>query len=260
MSLSLGTLVAGRFAVRRMAGRGGMGLVYEAQDTQSGRTVALKLMNGAGDSEAVRRFTREARVLAELDHPGIVAYVAHGETEDGQPFLVMEWLEGEDLSQRLARQPLSFSEVLLVQRLVAEVLAAAHSKGIIHRDIKPSNLFLCGGKVESLKLLDFGLARVEASSQPITGSKMMLGTPGYMAPEQVSNQEDITPAADIFSLGCVLYECLSGQPPFRAPHMAAVLAKILYTDPVPLRALRPELPIALQELVNRMLAKDPARR
>jgi tetratricopeptide (TPR) repeat protein len=237
-----------------------MGLVYEALDTQTGRTVALKLMQGSGESEAVRRFTREALVLAELDHPGIVAYVAHGETGEGQPFLVMEWLEGEDLAQRLERQSLSFSEVLLVQRQVAEVLAAAHSKGIIHRDIKPSNLFLCGGKVECLKLLDFGLARVEASSQPITGSKMMLGTPGYMAPEQVSNQEDITPAADIFSLGCVLYECLSGQPPFRAPHMAAVLAKILYADPVPLRALRPELPIGVQELVNRMLAKDPARR
>jgi serine/threonine protein kinase/tetratricopeptide (TPR) repeat protein len=260
MSLSPGTLIAGRFFVRRMAGRGGMGLVYEAEDTTNGRTVALKLMQGTRESEAVRRFTREAQVLAELDHPGIVAYVAHGETGDGQPFLVMEWLEGEDLAQRLERQPLSFSEVLLVQRLVAEVLAAAHSKGIIHRDIKPSNLFLCEGKVESLKLLDFGLARVKASSQPITGSQIMLGTPGYMAPEQVSNLGELTPAADIFSLGCVLYECLSGQPPFRAPHVAAVLAKILYADPVPLRALRPELPIAIQELVNRMLAKDPARR
>ncbi|HLL02307.1 MAG TPA: protein kinase [Myxococcaceae bacterium] len=260
MSLSPGTLVAGRFCVRRIAGRGGMGLVYEAHDTLSGNTVALKLMQAQGDSDAVRRFTREAQVLAELDHPGIVSYVAHGQTEDGQLFLVMEWLEGEDLAQRLERQPLAFADVMLLLRLVSEVLAAAHSKGIVHRDIKPSNLFLCEGRVDSVKLLDFGLARVAASSQPITSSRVILGTPGYMAPEQVSHQGEITPAADIFSLGCVLYECLSRQPPFRAAHLAAVLAKILYADPIPLRALNPELPIVLQELVNRMLAKDTARR
>jgi serine/threonine protein kinase/tetratricopeptide (TPR) repeat protein len=260
MSLSPGTVVAGRFCVRRMAAQGGMGVVYEAQDAETGRTVALKLLHSQAESKADRRFAREARVLSGLNHPGIVSYVAHGTTGEGLPFLAMEWLEGEDLAQRLARQPLSFSEVMLLHRQVAEVLAAAHAQGIVHRDIKPSNLFLCGGRVESLKLLDFGLARVATGSQAITGSQLMLGTPGYMAPEQVSSHADITPSADIFSVGCVLYECLAGQAPFRAPHVAAVLAKILYVEPVPLRALRPELPIALQGLVDRMLAKEPTRR
>jgi eukaryotic-like serine/threonine-protein kinase len=237
-----------------------MGLVYEAHDTESGRTVALKLMRATADSEPARRFAREAQVLSGLSHPGIVSYIAHGVTEDAQPFLAMEWLEGEDLQRRLARQELAFSEVLLLLRRAAEVLAVVHAHGIIHRDIKPSNLFLCGGKVEELKLLDFGLARVEAASQPLTGSRMVLGTPGYMAPEQASSQTDITPSADIFSLGCVLYECLTGQAPFRAPHLAAMLAKILYVEPVQLRVLRPALPASIERLVERMLAKDPGRR
>jgi len=237
-----------------------MGQVYEARDAESGRTVALKLMHATADSEAARRFTREAQVLSRLSHPGIVSYVAHGVTEDGQPFLAMEWLEGEDLHQRLARQALAFSEVLLLLRRSAEVLAFAHEQGIIHRDIKPSNLFLCGGKVEELKLLDFGLARLEVSSQPLTGSRVVLGTAGYMAPEQASSQTDITPSADIFSLGCVLYECLTGQAPFQALHMAAMLAKTLYAEPVRLRALRPALPVTLERLVERMLAKNPVQR
>ncbi len=237
-----------------------MGSVYEARDTESGRTVALKLMHAMADTESARRFTREARVLSELHHPGIVSYVAHGVTEDGQPFLAMEWLEGEDLQRRLARQALAFSEVLLLLRRAAEVLAVAHGQGIIHRDIKPSNLFLCGGKVEELKLLDFGLARVEAASKPLTGSRIVLGTPGYMAPEQASGLGDITPSADIFSLGCVLYESLTGQAPFQAPHMAAMLAKILYAEPTRLRDLRPELPATFHGLIDRMLVKDPEQR
>jgi serine/threonine protein kinase/tetratricopeptide (TPR) repeat protein len=237
-----------------------MGLVYEARDTESGRTVALKLMHATADSESARRFSREAQVLSGLHHPGIVSYVAHGVTEDGQPFLAMEWLEGEDLQRRLAREALGFSEVLLLLRRAAEVLAVAHAQGIVHRDIKPSNLFLCGGKVEELKLLDFGLARVKAASQPLTGSRMVLGTPGYMAPEQASSETDITPSADIFSLGCVLYECLTGQAPFQAPHMAAILAKILYAEPVQLRVHRPALPASLERLVERMLVKNPRQR
>jgi serine/threonine protein kinase/tetratricopeptide (TPR) repeat protein len=260
MTFSPGTLVAGRFSVQRMAARGGMGSVYEARDTEGGRTVALKLMHATADSESARRFTREAQVLSGLHHPGIVSYVAHGVTEDGQPFLAMEWLEGEDLQRRLAREALGFSEVLLLLRRAAEVLAVAHVQGIVHRDIKPSNLFLCGGKVEGLKLLDFGLARVEAASQPLTGSHVVLGTPGYMAPEQASSETDITPSADIFSLGCVLYECLTGRAPFRAPHIAAILAKILYAEPVQLRVHRPALPATLQRLVERMLVKNPRQR
>jgi serine/threonine protein kinase len=145
-------------------------------------------------------------------------------------------------------------------RNAAQALAVAHQHGVIHRDLKPSNLFLRQGRPEDVVVLDFGLARHVMPSTRMTASQMVLGTPGYMAPEQVSAQSQLTPSADIFSLGCVLYECLTGKPPFSAPHFVAALAKILFTEPEPLRALRPELPAALEELLQRMLAKAPERR
>ncbi len=237
-----------------------MGFVYQARDLVTEGTVALKLLHARGESEAAQRFVREAQVLSELRHPGIVSYVAHGLTEEQQPFLAMEWLEGEDLAQRLAREPLSPPDTLVLLRRAAEALAVTHARGIIHRDIKPSNLFLRGGRVEQVVLLDFGLARVTASTPALTLGTTVLGTPGYMAPEQASTQPDISPSADIFSLGCVLYECLTGQPPFRAPHLAAMLAKILFSEPAPLHTLRPELPPALQVLVERLLMKAPEQR
>ncbi len=255
-----GTLIASRFSLAQPAGRGGMGFVYRAQDLLSGHTVALKLMHAASQPDADSRFEREAQVLAELRHPGIVSYLAHGLSQDGQPFLAMEWLEGEDLAQRLAREPLSVTETLLLLRGAADALAAAHARGIVHRDIKPSNLFLRGRKADAVVLLDFGLARIAEATRPLTGSAVILGTPGYMAPEQASCSQDLTPSVDVFSLGCVLYECLTGQPPFQGSHMAAVLAKILFSEPAPLRTLRPELPASLQELLERMLAKEPSRR
>ncbi len=259
-TLAPGTIVAGRFTLQHLAGQGGVGLVYQALDSVSGRTVALKLLHTTASSEPAHRFAREAELLAQLHHPGIVSYVAHGLTDEHQPFLAMEWLEGEDLARRLARQPLGLSDTLLMMRRVAEVLAVTHARGIVHRDIKPSNLFLRGSRAEDVVLLDFGLARVSAVSQPLTGSAMVLGTPGYMAPEQASSRPDISPAADIFSLGCVLYECLCGQPPFRGSHIAAVLAKILFAEPARLSTLRPELPASVQALVDRMLVKDPEQR
>ncbi len=238
-----------------------MGTVYRARDSFSGQQVALKLLHLASSStEARQRFTREATVLAELRHPGIVAYVAHGLADNGQPFLAMEWLEGEDLAQRLTRQPLELAETLALIHHAARALAVAHQRGIIHRDLKPSNLFLRHGRPEDVVLLDFGLARHMMPSTVMTDSQALLGTPGYMAPEQVSGQSQLTPGADVFSLGCVLYECLTGQPPFSAPHLVAALAKILFAEPTPLRERCPGLPEALRELVEQMLTKEPARR
>ncbi|OJH37907.1 serine/threonine-protein kinase [Cystobacter ferrugineus] len=259
-SRKVGSVIAGRFTLESLAGRGGMGTVYRATDALSGQHVALKLLHPGSSADSPRRFTREAELLSTLRHPGIVSYIAHGLSEQGRPYLVMEWLEGEDLAQRLARQPLSLAETLSLLRHVTQALVVAHQHGIIHRDLKPSNLFLRQGRPEQVLLLDFGLARHVMPSSAMTASKALLGTPGYMSPEQASSQTQLTPSADIFSLGCVLYECLTGQPPFRAPHMMAALAKILFTEPVPLRQLRPELPTALQELLERMLAKDPSRR
>ncbi|WNG30635.1 protein kinase [Cystobacter fuscus] len=259
--LSRGTIIAERFAIEHLAGRGGMGVVYRARDGVTGRPVALKLLQALGSPESAFRFNREALLMAGLHHPGLVAHVAHGATERGQPFLAMEWLEGEELARRLTREPLSLPETLALLRRAAEALAHAHQQGIVHRDIKPSNLFLRAGRPEDVVVLDFGLARYAVPTiMGVTGSSTVVGTPGYMAPEQASSQPEIPPAADVFSLGCVLYECLTGQPPFAAPHFAAALAKILFAEPAPLHALRPGLPMGLQVLVDRMLAKDSKRR
>jgi tetratricopeptide (TPR) repeat protein len=238
-----------------------MGCVYRALDTATGRPVALKLLEGATSPASVYRFNREAALLAQLHHPAIVSYVAHGTTEAGQPYLAMEWLEGEDLTHRLLREPLRLPEALSLLRRAAEALAVAHRQGIVHRDLKPSNLFLRGGLPEDVVLLDFGLARQAVPTlMGVTGIGAVVGTPGYMAPEQASSQPEIPPAADIFSLGCVLYECLTGKRPFEAPHFAAALAKILFAEPARLESLRPALPAGLQVLVDRMLAKDLKRR
>jgi hypothetical protein len=251
--------VGGRFVLRRPVGAGGMGVVYEALDRSSGDRVALKMLHGVGDRE---RFLREARLLAELHHPGIVRYVAHGVDEPDAPWLAMEWLDGENLSDRLARQPLEAAESLDVVRLTAEALGAAHARGVTHRDVKPSNLFLVDRRVDGLRLLDFGVARARPGTftDQLTRTGVVIGTIGYMAPEQARGARDVDPRADVFALGCVLYRCLSGQAAFSGESVAAILAKILYEEPAPLDELLPDAPRELVELVSRMLDKDPARR
>jgi serine/threonine protein kinase len=254
-------LVARRFEIERRAGSGGMGDVYRARDRHTGAAVALKLTRGdAGGPDADERFAREARLLAEIDHPGVVSYVAHGLIPDGRRYLAMEWLDGEDLAARLARGPLALAEAVPLLQRVAEALQVAHARAVVHRDLKPSNLFLLGGDVARPKLLDFGIARRTKSSHAMTRTGALVGTPDYMAPEQVRGERDITPAADVFSLGCVLYECLTGQPPFVAGHVAAVLARILFEDPLPLGECRPGMPAPVSALLGRMLAKDAAQR
>jgi eukaryotic-like serine/threonine-protein kinase len=260
--LSVGTLFANRFEVDRPAGKGGMGTVYRARDRYSGELVALKLLHGgAFGSDEAARFAREAELLSELYHPGIVSYVGHGEAPNGQRFLAMEWLEGEDLSRRLARGgPMPLGDCCALLERVASALAVAHQGGVIHRDLKPSNLFLPGGLVEQAKILDFGIARRENTSQILTGTGVLLGTPEYMAPEQVRGARDLTPAADMFSLGCVLYECLTGLSPFAADHVAAALVQILFEEPAPVVEKRPGVPASIIRLLERLLAKEVARR
>ncbi|MRG96240.1 serine/threonine-protein kinase [Polyangium spumosum] len=259
--LGPGSLVAGRFLLERTAGRGGMGEVFRARDVQIGRDVALKLLHEDTISrELSERFDREARLLSQLGHPGIVSYLAHGAAEDGRPYLALEWLAGQDLGQRLAEGPLDPSDCVTLLRKVADALAAAHARGILHRDIKPSNLFLRDGRVEGVTLLDFGIARSSLSTTALTRPGALLGTPGYMAPEQARGEDEIGPSADVFALGCVAFQCLTGQPPFFASSALVILAKVLFEEAPSVAALRPGTPPGLAALVARMLEKDPSRR
>ena len=258
--MRLGEVIAGRFEIQRLAGSGGMGTVYRSMDRATGGEVALKLLGGSAPN-AVARFEHEARILAELRHPRIVRYIDHGVTHDGEPYLAMEWLEGESLAQRLAREPLLVVETLALARATAEALEAAHGLGIVHRDIKPSNLFLAGCEVSGLKVLDFGIARMARTMGTFTQTGSVMGTPGYMAPEQVRGErERLDARADVFSMGAVLFECLAGRPAFQGQHVMALLAKLLIEEAPRLREIRPELPQELDDLVAQMLSKDPEQR
>jgi len=198
-------VLAGRFQLLAQAGVGGMGAVYRARDLMSGATVAVKILAGR-DVRLADRFDQEATILAGLVHPTIVRYVTHGVAENGARYIVMEWLDGEDLATRLDRELPSLAETIEIGRRTAEALAHAHGKGVVHRDIKPGNLFLPGGSIDRLKVLDFGIARLTSGARKLTRTGSVIGTPGYMAPELVRGVRDIKPSADVFSLGCVMFQ------------------------------------------------------
>jgi len=253
IQLDRGVLIADRFEIDRVVARGGMGLVYRALDLTSRRTVALKLaLDAEPDPVSAGRFEREIEVLADLEHPRIARHVGHGRLADGRSFLAMQWLDGEDLACALSRGRLSLEDSLHVMRGAAEAVAAVHARGVIHRDLKPSNLFLRDRSAADLVLLDFGVARRLTRHSRVTASTAILGTPHYMAPEQASSVRDIRPAADVFSLGCIFYECLTGRHPFDAPQLFGVLGRILFDNPEPVAVLRPEVPVAWLELLSRM--------
>jgi serine/threonine protein kinase len=196
-------LIGERFRLEARDAVGGMGAVYRATDEHTGETVAVKLMH-PGDDGRVERFAREAVALATLRHPAIVRYVAHGVSADGQHYLAMEWLEGEDLHARLEREGrLGVSESLALVGRIAGAVGAAHARGMVHRDLKPGNIFLVGGQIGRAKLLDFGIARLGLAA-PVTRAGQWVGTPGYMAPEQVREGATVDARADVFALGCVL--------------------------------------------------------
>jgi eukaryotic-like serine/threonine-protein kinase len=257
--LQIGETLANRFSVESLARRGGMGAIYRGTDLETAQPVAIKITGffGAG---ARARFSREIRLLADLSHPGIVRHLGHGTTADGKLYLVMEWLEGEDLAQRLAHKPLGVDESLGLVRRACEALAVAHARGIVHRDIKPANLFLKDGDPESVTLLDFGIARPGERAQTLTHSGALIGTMGYMAPEQAMGEEGVDSRADVFAIGCVLYECLTGKAPFASAHAVGVLAKVLREDPLRPSELRPEIGRRIDGLVSRLLAKNREQR
>jgi tRNA A-37 threonylcarbamoyl transferase component Bud32/tetratricopeptide (TPR) repeat protein len=260
--MEIGTVVADRFEVEAAAGSGGMGVVVRAHDRVTKRVVALKLLRHTDESR-VRRFDREAKLLAELDHPGIVKYVAHGfEERDGEPraWIAMEWLQGTTLSSRIHKTKLSVDECAVLLARVADALALAHRFGVVHRDIKPGNLFLPHNDVSRVKILDFGVARPGDLEPEMTSPGALVGTPAYMSPEQARGSRSVGPSADVFSLGCVVYRCLTGRRPFEGADVMALLMKIVLEEPPPVSEIVGDVPPALDRLVMRMLAKDPQRR
>ena len=250
----------GSYQILNLVGRGGMGVVVRAFDEMLHRNVALKVMSPAliASERARQRFFREARSAAGINHPNVVTIHAVDE-QQGVPFLVMEYVEGQTLDQFIrCEKSLDTNDVIRIGTQIASGLAAAHAQGVIHRDIKPANILLEDG-VQRVKLTDFGLARLLVDNSDLTSQGDVLGTPAYMAPEQVLGEE-VTARSDLFSLGCVFYTMLCGQNPFRATTSAATSHRICQLHPPSLATVHPQLPKDLSDLVDHLLQKDPNHR
>ncbi|HEX9671437.1 MAG TPA: serine/threonine-protein kinase, partial [Thermoanaerobaculia bacterium] len=258
-TLELGGAV-GRYRIVGFLGAGAMGEVYLAEDPHIERKLAIKTVRLAGREQDVeerkRRLLREARAAGRLLHPHVVTLFDAGEVE-GMLYLAFEFVEGQDLAARLESSALSLYEVLRIVRETAEALDFAHRHGIVHRDIKPSNVLLdAHGRV---KVTDFGIAKVTGQSTELTIAGSVMGSPQYLSPEQIRGEE-LDGRSDIFSLGVVLYELLSGKRPFDGDTITTLVYQILNVDPPPVSALRGDLPPRVEALLAGMLAKDPAER
>ena len=254
-----------QYRVLKLLGRGGMGMVFQAEDTQLRRPVALKVMlpEVAAQEQSSERFLREARAAAALKHDHVVTIYQVGQ-DRGVPFLAMELLKGKSLADWLASgRQASVTETLIIGRQVAKALAAAHQTGLIHRDIKPANLWL-EAPAGRVKVLDFGLARwadgqFDQGRSQMTAEGAIVGTPAFMAPEQARGEE-VTAKSDLFSLGCVLYRLATGRAPFSGDTAVAVLSAVLTQPPRPVRELNAQVPERLATLIERLLAKWPSER
>jgi serine/threonine-protein kinase len=261
-------VMLGQYRVTGTIGHGGMGIVYVAEHSLLGKSAAIKVLRSelSQKQEVVTRFFNEARAATAIRHPGIIEIYDFGWTRDGAAYLVMEFLEGETLARRSARVPFHWPAVLAIARQIAGALAAAHAKGIVHRDLKPENVFLVpdpevpGG--ERIKLLDFGIAKLAADTSPtltVTRTGAVIGTPTYMAPEQCRGVA-VDHRADLYALGCVIYELCCGRPPFRGEGIGDVLAAHIYMPVPAMSTAKAEVPEAVEALVRRLLAKAPGDR
>jgi eukaryotic-like serine/threonine-protein kinase len=269
MALDPGTQLGG-YEIRRQLGAGGMGVVYLAHDVKLGRSVAMKVLSGdfGADHTRTRRFEQEARAASALSHPNVCVVHALGETSDGQPFIAMEYVDGQTLRQVLQSLPPSLRAAFDIAIQIASGVGAAHSLGIVHRDLKPENVIVRADGL--VKVLDFGLAKLASGGLPSdvpemtrtvvqTDAGLVMGTFTYMAPEQARGV-DVDARADIWALGVILYELVSGSAPFTGETRSDVLAAILDRDPVPLDRLDPRVPHELQRIVAKALRKDRAQR
>ena len=265
----IGTVI-GNYQVLKMIGHGGMGSVYEAVQNPIGRRVAIKILHPeyANDSEVLKRFFNEARAANLVNHPSIVQVSDYGQLPNGSAYLVMEYLSGQTLAERLdgSGGRLSVDVAQHIAWQLASALSAAHAASIIHRDLKPSNIMLVPDAIMPggirVKILDFGIAKLgeRGGSRPDTRTGSVLGTPAYMAPEQCIGAEHIDGKADVYALGIILFEVLCGEPPFSAPNDLALLNMQVSDDPPSLQQRAPHVPTVLSSLIRKMLRKKPAER
>lgn len=249
----------GEYRIEHKIGRGSSGDVYRAQHIATGARAAIKVLRGDSDPEAVQRLIAEAQVIRDIGNSNIVDVLSFGTAPDGRAYLVMEWLPGETLRQRLKLGPLDVETACRVARQLVRALGAAHGKRIVHRDVKPDNVFLVAGEPLVVKLLDFGMAKLlKTDRMTQTASGAFVGTPMYVAPEQARGLP-IDHRADIYTLGGVLFEMLTGQPPFVARSAFEVISMHM-TEPAPRPGAHADVPPELDELVEAMLAKEPAVR
>jgi hypothetical protein len=241
-------------------GRGGMGVVYKARQKGLNRLVALKVILAGGHASASQRsrFLHEAEAVAAINHTGIVGVYESG-TWEGQPYMALEFCTGGTLAEKLAGTPLSTRDATVLVEQVARAVAIAHEKGIVHRDIKPANVLIDGNGIP--KVGDFGVAKLTETQEGLTATGAIMGTPSYMAPEQARGEaKKVGPAADVYALGAVLYECLTGRPPFKGASPAETILQTLNQEPVSLRALNPLVPVDLETVCMKCLDKDAVRR
>ncbi len=261
----IGQVLQGTYRIESLLGEGGMGSVYEASHLRLSQRFAVKVLapHVAEHPDAVVRFRREAEVTSAIGHPHIVLVIDFNHTGDGEPYIIMEMLEGEDLHSRIRRHiKLDLATAASIFRQTASALQAAHQKGVIHRDLKPKNGFLCkrGEMQDFVKVVDFGISKVLGADSVITQANQLIGTPCYMAPEQAESDASVDLRSDVYSMGVILYEMLAGRPPFTGGPIPALLYQIVHRPPPPLLTFRSDIPHAVATLIDKALAKRPEHR
>jgi eukaryotic-like serine/threonine-protein kinase len=261
-----GEILDGKYRVERVLGVGGMGIVVAATHVQLQTRVALKFLLPAalGTAQIVERFAREARAAVQIQSEHVARVIDVGTLPTGSPYMVMEYLEGGDLADIVAKDgPMPVAQAVGYVLQACEAIAEAHSLGIVHRDLKPANLFLARrtGRDAVVKVLDFGISKTsESGPSGLTQTSAMMGSPYYMAPEQMMSSKDVDARADIWALGVILYELLAGTPPFTAETMPEIVFMVTQRDPPPLGGTRADVPPGLAEVVTRCLLRDPTKR